>query len=267
MKLAASNIAWTDDMEPGILDHLRNLGFKGLEVAPTRWIPDRPYLPAGLVRARELAESYREGWGLHIPSLQSIWYGVTQSLFGTEDERQFLQRHTQRATDFAWQVGCSHLVFGSPRNRFLHDESMRGEGVRFFSACAEYARSRGVVIGVEANPTSYGTNYITATSEAIDLVRSVAHPNFRLNLDFGTIIANRESWRLRPDEIELISHVHISEPDLAPIEKRPEHSLLLHQLLSAGYKGWFSVEMKKTDSKILRACLEYVSELLRAVHR
>ena len=49
------------------------------------------------------------------------------------------------------------------------------------------------------------------------------------------------------DDLKYVSHVHISEPGLAPIQKRPEHKELALLLGAVGYRGFVSVEMARTD--------------------
>lgn len=52
-------------------------------------------------------------------SMQSIWYGRTEKLFGTEEERNLLLDYTKSAVDFAAAIGCKNLVFGCPKNRCI----------------------------------------------------------------------------------------------------------------------------------------------------
>ena len=58
-----------------------------------------------------------------------------------------------------------------------------------------------------------------------------------------------------------VSHVHISEPGLAPIERRSLHKDLALTLGAVGWKGWVSLEMKACDPDALRRSLEYVAEV------
>ena len=75
-----------------------------------------------------------------------------------------------------------------------------------------------------ANPTIYNTNYINTTQEALDLIGEVNSAGFRLNLDVGTMIQNSESAEILRGEVNLINHIHISEPFLKPIQERKIHS-------------------------------------------
>ena len=71
------------------------------------------------------------------------------------------------------------------------------------------------MIGMEANPTIYNTNYINDTRSAIELIQKVDSAGFKLNLDVGTMIYNQESVDDIVGSVRLINHVHISEPGLS----------------------------------------------------
>ena len=58
-----------------------------------------------------------------------------------------------------------------------------------------------------------------------------------------------------------VSHVHISEPGLAPIQPRPLHRELALLLKGVGYQGFVSLEMKAAGEEELTRSLEYVAEV------
>ena len=43
MKLSMSNIAWKEEQDAYIYENMRELGFDGLEIAPTRIFQEMPY--------------------------------------------------------------------------------------------------------------------------------------------------------------------------------------------------------------------------------
>ena len=63
------------------------------------------------------------------------------------------------------------------------------------------------------------------------------------------------------DDIQYDSHDHISEPGLAPIERRPEHKELALLLGAVGYRGFVSVEMAHTDVDTIRRTMDYIAEV------
>lgn len=244
MKLAVSNIAFSSGQDEQVYALMNRLGFSGLEIAPTRILPQTPY--ERLEQASLFQKQLKQTYHLNIVSMQSIWYGVTERIFAGDQERQVLIDYTEKAIDFAAAAGCGNLVFGCPKNRRIDHPSQYPIAVDFFSSLGEYAQKKGCVVAIEANPPIYDTNFINTTAEAEALCRQVGSPGFRINLDIGTIIENKESVRELP--FDLISHVHLSEPGLLPIQKRPLHRELSDALRDAGYTGYCSVEMKNTGS-------------------
>lgn len=259
MKLSISNIGWLKEQDEAVYSLLKNYGFSGLEIAPTRIFPETPYenITVATAWANELMNQY----GLSVPSMQSIWYGRQEKLFGTKGERSTLLEYTKKAVDFAAAVHCHNLVFGCPRNRCIPENADPMIGTQFFREIGNYAAGNGTVIGMEANPPIYNTNYINDTISAIELIEEVHSPGFLLNLDIGTMIQNKESVNELKGKVKLINHVHISEPRLKPIEKRILHKQLKEVLSAEGYHGYISIEMGKVDDiKMIGNALIYLKE-------
>lgn len=261
MKIAASNIAWGTEEDEEVYAKMKALGFAFLEIAPTRLVPHPPYSQENVQLAAELAMQIETRWELPICSMQSLWFGVTERIFGTPEERAFLLQYMRSALDFSAAVGCPHVVFGSPRNRVIDHPDQLPLGDAFFSACAEYAQAKGVIIGLEANPAAYGTNYLNTTLEAWELVKKINSPSLRLNLDLGTVLTNQESLDTLPAVIPYVSHVHISEPALAPLQRRLEHAQLAQVLRDQNYQGCVSLEMKNSGKNALFSSLEIMSDI------
>lgn len=262
MKLSISNIAWEEKDDAQVYSWMKKYGFTGLEIAPTRIFPDRPYEKVGEAEAwskKLLAEN-----GFVVPSMQSIWYGRNEKLFGTEEERNILSTYTREAVDFAEVIGCKNLVFGCPRNRAVPDGGNTEMAVSFFRELGNYASEHGTVIGMEANPPIYNTNYINDTLSALELIHRVDSQGFRLNLDVGTMIQNGEKAEELVGNVKLINHVHISEPGLKIIENRELHRELCRILKEEGYDGFISIEMgKKEDISFIEDVMKYVQEIFR----
>ncbi len=301
MKLSISNIGWSTGDET-IYEMMQHKGFAGLEIAPTRIIPDSPY--DHLEDAMKWAAGLKEVFGFVVPSMQSIWYGRTEHIFGSEEERQLLIDYTKKAIDFAAAIGCGNLVFGCPKNRSIpvgfdhtdndhsdcdsssenydHSDSSHTDcghpgsspavsdtvsryheiGISFFKEIGDYAAEKGTVIGMEANPSIYGTNYVNRTWEALELIDKVSSDGFKLNLDIGTMIQNEENIDILRGKAVLINHVHISEPYLAPIERRELHRELKELLEAENYDGFISIEQGKQDDLFtIEKALDYAKEI------
>ncbi|MDO5601786.1 MAG: TIM barrel protein [Oscillospiraceae bacterium] len=243
MKLAFSNIGWTAEYDETVLPMLRALGFSGLEVAPTRVFAQSPY--SHLQQAALWAKGLRETYGMTVCSMQSIWFGRTENIFGSDAERQALLEYTEKAFAFAQSTGCKSLVFGCPRNRNMPsgiDDPRPAE--EFFAEAGRRAVRYGCVLALEANPPMYNTNYLNATASVLALAEKLACDGIRVNLDVGAMLANQEPPALLKGRCALISHVHISEPGLAPLSPHPLHGALAALLREERYEGFVSAEMK-----------------------
>lgn len=260
MKLSISNIGWADENDQQVYDLMKKYGFQGLEIAPTRIFPERPYDKDSEAEAwrRKLKDKY----GFHVPSMQSIWYGRQEHIFGSNDERKFLLEYTTKAIDFASVIDCKNLVFGCPRNRTMPDDADENVAIAFFKKLGDYAYSKGTAIGMEANSPIYNTNYINDTESALELIEKVDSKGFLLNLDLGTVIQNEEELSKLAGRVNLINHVHISEPGLKPIEERKLHSELKDMLEKEGYSRYISIEMGKVENlTILEEKMSYIRRI------
>lgn len=260
MKLSISNIAWEAEQDAQVYGLMKRYGYFGLEIAPTRIFPHAPY--EHLKDARVWSQQLWQEYGFVVSSMQSIWFGRQEKIFGSDKERRNLMDYTKKAIAFAEAIGCKNLVFGCPRNRCVPEGADLEIGVRFFKEIADEAAHYGIVIGLEANPPIYHTNYINDTSAAFELIHKVDSRGFLLNLDVGTMIENREPLSVLAGRGARIHHVHISEPGLQAIEERMLHEELKQLLQREGYQGFVSIEMGKGNGlAALEERMDYVRRI------
>jgi sugar phosphate isomerase/epimerase len=275
MKLAASNIAWPPDRRADAYAALAARDIRGLEIAPGLFFAgaDDPFDPdAALARAR-LAEI--EGAGLRLVSMQSLLFGVQgAALFEDADALARLTRGMERAIDLAGRFAIPNLVFGSPRQRVIPDamppHAARARAAEAFHALGDRAAAAGTVIAMEANPAAYGTNFLTHAEDVVAFVRAIDRPGLRMVLDLGAMRMNGAAERtpaLIQSAADLLSHVHVSEPHLAPAPETAEGAApVLSALARAGYPHWVSIEMKAAPADPVGAMAAAVDRL-RAAER
>ena len=256
-KLAISNIAWHKQDDEAVYAAMQQNGFTGLEIAPTRVFPAQPY--ENLTAAALFGGYLKNRWGFAVPSLQSIWYGQTGSIFDRAQSEALLD-YTAAAFRFAHNLNCPSLVFGCPKNRMRPLGADETAAEAFFRQAGSLAARYGVRLAIEANAPVY-TNYLNGTAEAFDLVKRLDSPGLAVNLDLSTVLAQGEHLQSFVDDLRYVSHVHISEPGLAPIQPRPEHKELALMLGAVGYQGYVSVEMAATDLETIRRTLAYIAEV------
>lgn len=260
MRLSISNIGWSENNDTHVYEVMKKFGFTGLEIAPTRIFPEKPY--EKIDEACRWMENLQSMYGITIPSMQSIWYGKTEKIFDGNKERKILTDYTKSAIDFAEAIGCKNLVFGCSRNRWIPDNGNLRIARDFFREIGEYAYQHNTVIAMEANPPIYNTNFLNTTEAAIAFVEEIDSKGFLLNLDTGTMIENGESVSILSGKQNLINHVHISEIGLMPIQKRELHLELAEMLSRIGYSHFVSIEVgKQEDINVLIDAMMYVREV------
>lgn len=245
MKLSISNLAWAEEFDEQIYAILKERGFSGLEIAPTRLFGKSPYqrIDDALTYSKILFSKY----GLRISSIQSIWYGIDKNIFDSSEERDFLLNYTKKAIEFAEVLGCKNLVFGCPKNRNINSDCQNYLDIAydFFFKLGEYAKHHNTTIALEANPPCYQTNFINTTEQAFEFCKKIASDGLRVNVDLGTMIYNEEDDRVLSDNLDLINHIHISEPYLKLIKKNRS---IHYYIFNLNYNNYYSIEMSKSNS-------------------
>jgi sugar phosphate isomerase/epimerase len=275
MKLAVSNIAWPVEQRDAAYALLQKGGIRGLEIAPAMFLNGAadPFVPTEEEAGPAL--DAMKAAGLKLVSMQSLLFGVQgAALFEDDAARDVLYNGMLRAIGLAGRLSIPNLVFGSPRQRVI-PETMQREEARdiacsLFRSLGDVALKAGCRIAIEPNPAAYGTNFLNRVSEALDFVEVVDHPGISLNLDIGAMHMNGDF-----DLIDTIaphagrvSHVHFSEDQLSPAPADPDQAArVMGVMTAAGYRGWYSIEMRTPPEKPLAVLERSIGTLLDAVER
>lgn len=275
MIYAISNIAWTYEERLAAYDLMEAAGFSGLEIAPALFFPfvDNHFRPDNGTITAALAEIRLRG--LSIVSMQSLLFGVEGAhLFGNDDARAAFKLGMKNAINLAHRLNIPNLVFGSPVQRripdFIKTEDAFVHAVETFRCLADHAAIAGSIISIEPNPAAYGTNFLTTLDEVELFVEKVDHPAVKLNLDLGAMHMNGTygtvSGRIST-LLPKLSHVHVSEPKLAPApDDATELAPLLTALHAAGYKRAVSIEMIR-DKNGIETLRTRIAAFMRAVDK
>lgn len=256
MQLSFSNIGCAAQDDEALVALLVKNEFTGLEIAPSRFVGERPY--GKCEKAAAKAERLKSEYNLSIPSMQSIWYGVSGNLFKGQDSPKLVET-TRKAVDFAAAIHCPSLVFGCPKGRVMAENQTENDAVGFFTAICAYAAQHKITISLEANPAVYGTNFCNTSAEAFAFAQKI--PGLKVNYDLGTLLTNGESLNVLTANLHQVQHIHISEPQLAPIEKRSIHAELAKLLRQNDYKGFVSIEMKTSPISEATRVIPYIAEV------
>jgi sugar phosphate isomerase/epimerase len=267
MRLAISNIAWEPQERADIYPVLAEAGVGGLEIAPKLAFSNAedPFRPSEseVGRFRDEVQAH----GLALVSMQSLLYGQPQArLFGDAEEQAAFEDGLRRAIGLAERLEIPNLVMGAPANRSIPAQISRKQAecvaTGVFRRLGDCARVAGTKLALEPNPTAYGTNFLTTTGETIAFAALVDHEAVTVNFDLGAMHMNGETGdaaALYRRGATKVSHVHVSEPNLAPAPKsEPAFGRLARELKGLGYQGWFSIEMRAggpENRDTVRACV------------
>src|SRR5581483_2277348 len=139
------------------------------EVAPTKvW-------PQPLEATDAEIDAYRRFWadrGFEVVAAQALLFGRPElTLFDSAETARKTLDYLRGVVRLCARLGAGALVFGSPKNRRVGNGSphkARLAAVEFFTKLGEIAQAA-----------------VTRAAEAVELVRAVNHPGFRLHLDTG----------------------------------------------------------------------------------
>ena len=243
MKLSISNIAWDASFEKQVIALLLVNNIVHLDFAPGKFFSDIKN-----VTDEEILKVKNE-WnhkGFSLVGMQSLLFGTSGlNLFDVSTQTRMLE-HLKKVCHIGSLTGATRLVFGSPKNRdrsSLDDSQTEDIALNFFFRLGEIAKEENVTVCLEANPTLYGTNFLTTTEEAAKFVRTLNHSNIKLQLDFGTIYTNHEPAGIIEDVSEIIGHIHLSEPSMAPVTTDDP----IHRDLGGSLKKTITKSMLSTD--------------------
>lgn len=219
MTISISNIAWDPVDDDAVAALLQRAGVDMIDVAPSKYFQD--FATADSLAINEV----RKWWqarGIRILGMQSLLFGTKGlNVFGDTAVQRRLLEHLSHVFRIAEALGADRLVFGSPKNRdrgLLTLEQANDVAAAFFREAGKTAAEHGVTLCLEPNPVRYGANFMTDTATTAQVVQLVDHPCVRMQLDTGAIFINQERpAELIPRYSHLIGHVHLSEPDLAPL--------------------------------------------------
>lgn len=207
MKISISNLAWSESEDQSkVIDVLDKYSIDEVEIAKRKLNYD------------EVLKS-----GRRVGSMQSIIRPTEYQLFRSDLDRSVLELEILKAISDARNFSCRHIVYGSPSTRRIDESITKSKFARQEEAVIETFQemseiAKDVVIGFEPVVARYGSNYANDFIEAAEFVKRVDRDNFRINLDIANLLENQTSFEEIESLMHLVSHVHVSEPDLKKIE-------------------------------------------------
>ena len=245
MKLGISQIAFKNLSLIAFLKKLESLPIQGLELAPTLiWREPVESSSSERREVRNLITSANKS----VIGLQSVLFGQPRmQLFGSESSRQSCLDYLKRMLELTRDLGGTQISFGAFKNRCRgHLEMQKALEIAevFFRRLASTAQELGVVVCLEPISAAFGCDFIVTAEEASDLVERVSHSSFRLLLDTGCIVTNKEHVQnVFIRYAHLLHHVQVNDPELTPPGSGgTNHGEIANVLKQIGYNRWVTIE-------------------------
>ena len=189
-------------------------------------------------------------------SIQSLLYNSSINIF--KEQEEFIST-ISRILDQNSSVKV--LIFGSPKNRVYNNE----ECITMFKRIGELCSHKNVFFCIEHNSSKYDCNWNTTFKDVYEFVKSVNHPNIKVNLDIGNLIMEDESL-LESFDIEYVKHIQISFPYLSYYDNKYNDYILniLKSIKLMNYQNKISLEMKYTNKLPFKEISSFI-ELMNQV--
>lgn len=257
MQLSISNIAWDITQDEAIADLLLSEGVHCIDIAPGKYFSNLSGVTSEDISR---VKYFWENRGIKIVGMQSLFFGTKGLNLFDESSQPAMLKHLNTVRKIAVGLGVARLTFGSPKNRDrtnLSDTEADKLATSFFQNWTNVNNlSSDPKLLIEPNPTIYGTNFLTTTREATNFIRKLANPCVGLQLDLGTMTANKEPSELIDYAAPFIGHIHVSEPWLVPVGTTDAPHAKYAQQLKRVQGKYLTIEMivKKTDNQLSTVC-------------
>lgn len=254
---------------------LRECGYEGIELAPFTIAKDVREVTAA--RRSEIA-ALAQRTGVEVIGLHWLLLGP-EGMYITHTDSDVRRRTADYLADlmrFCADVSGKVLVFGSPAQRNLLPgvtrEQARDWLISAFEGTLPVAEGAGVTLCLEPLPAPE-CNFITSTTEAIDVIDAIDHPNLRLILDVKSMAGEQlTSGVAIPDIIRrvapYVSHFQANDANRGhPGSGEIDFVPIFRALEDVGYAGYVSVEtfdFARGPETIARESIKYMQESLRS---
>lgn len=251
MKLATSNIALPAFAHTDALGRLPEMGFAGLEVAPSRVWRDTWH---GLRRAS--VDAYRkavETAGLTVIGLHSLFFDHPElGMFRDDEIRRRTLDYLVHLSGLCRDLGGRTLIYGSRTARTrgaLAPAAAHAKAVDFMGELCRRTDGHGTCFCFEPLEKEVA-DYINSAYESLAVANDVDSPGFGVQLDAKALVANSEAV---PETFAAVRgrlvHFHANEPGLGVLggTGKVDHAAMGDCLRGIGYTGFVSIEQRMAD--------------------
>lgn len=230
MMFGISSIGWSASQEETILHNVAGL-FSAIEVVPSRFLQSK-------IETRQMAEKYRQHYGMEPYSAQALFYGSNVTSF--EDADATYDRLMQ-VLDLADLMGVKRFVLGSPNLRKGSPSLL----MRTLEKVDKEIRGSDIYICIEPVHKSFGGKYFCSVAEIVDFLQFFGPKNIKTMLDSNSAWLSGESpSKILSDYKDFVYHLHVSDTDIGPMSNLYEHRKLSEIIVNSDYSHAIMRELK-----------------------
>jgi len=259
-----------------VFEYAAQLGYDGVEIAPYTLADSVTEISP---KRRKAIRHAAEENGIEIVGLHWLLVKPEGLSINHPDEiiRIKTQEYIEALIHFCADIGGNILVHGSPHQRTVQVGWDFQESWNFsketFKVCLKTARKRNVLYCIE--PLAHtSTNFINTVAEAIQLVKEMRHPNFKMVFDCRSASVQEKlvsEALLRALESAFLRHVHVNDANgRGPGFGETEFIPILKRLIKNGYKGYISVEVSDFSpdpQTVASRSIGYLKGILEALYQ
>lgn len=267
-KYAVSNIALPAFNHLVELHGVAELGFHGLEIAPSRVWQDT-WKGLGSIQVEAYGKAIADA-GLAVVGLHSLFFDHPElGLFREPSVRSQTLDFLEHLSKLCRDLGGHTLIYGGGRHRRDVPEDLAySEAIDFAGELCHRVSDHGTCFCFEPlGPTE--TDFIHSAFDSLKIVMAVNHAAFRVQLDAKALVANDEvSLDTFSGVREWLVHYHANEPGFAVLGSTNEidHERLGGFLRDIDYAGYVSIEQRMFEEQNALTDIATSAEVLRSFY-
>lgn len=179
---------------------------------------------------------------LNLKSTQSLLYNSGIEDFLSPEFVPYLKKTIQIYKKY----GINTLVLGSPKQRKSYNVNKL---IQIFKDLDLICQQEDITLCLEPNCKEYGGNYFFNLDEIVEFIKLGEFSNIKTMIDTHNLLNENISPSISlKKHSKYVSHIHISEPQLKPIQDSKEHILLSKTIKEVNYQGIINYELLPSEN-------------------
>jgi sugar phosphate isomerase/epimerase len=247
-KYIFTNISWNSDESSYIFNMFAEHNINNIEIALTKYAPwdmlSDDYI-------QHIHQTFNEK-KINIYSLQAILYGLNYNIFSSDNVEMI--SHIERVIRYANMLGCTLIVFGSPKNRLIPNNMSYNDAYEmacvFFKKINDIAKSHDIIVCIEPNSKQYGCNFLHNMEQTYAFVKYINTTNVKMMVDIGNILMENENIHDILKYIDEIKHIHLSNVYLSSINNDNMKHNIISNIINKIDVDHITIEMNSCSNNI-----------------